>query len=252
MAIRRIQLFFLVTLIGLNFYLFKGTNSLVYAWDYCNGLEYECASSSKGEKMCSGEFICGCMSPQKRVEDGLNNKRSVYYWINIKKCSGRCEENNKYSDYAVCLDQDGNVEDIQMLQNQVEQDVANNQKKDINTGNLGSPDGRVPIQTRSSTDFTCVNNGIKGTSSALGCIPTDINDFAPWFMQIIFGVAGGIAFLLMVYGFILMATSSGDEKKLQGAKETVTSAITGLLVSIFALFIFKLIAVNILRIPGIN
>jgi hypothetical protein len=50
----------------------------------------------------------------------------------------------------------------------------------------------------------------------------------------------------------LIATSSGDEKKVQGAKETITSAITGLLVSIFALFILRLIVVNILHIPGIN
>jgi hypothetical protein len=90
------------------------------------------------------------------------------------------------------------------------------------------------------------------TETALGCVPYTINGFATWLLKILFGIAGGIAFLLMIYGFILMATSSGDEKKLQGAKETVTSALTGLLVSIFALFIFRLIAVNILQIPGIN
>lgn len=96
-----------------------------------------------------------------------------------------------------------------------------------------------------AAELECIN-------TALGCIPPDIDKFAPWFLEIIFGIAGGIAFLLMVYGFILMATSSGDEKKVQGAKETVTSAITGLLVSIFALFLFRLIAVDILKIPGIN
>jgi hypothetical protein len=88
--------------------------------------------------------------------------------------------------------------------------------------------------------------------TALGCIPVGTNDFIKWLLPIIFGIAGGISFLLMVYGFILMATSSGDEKKLQGAKETISSAIVGLLVSIFAIFIFKLVAVNILQIPGIN
>jgi glucose uptake protein GlcU len=71
-------------------------------------------------------------------------------------------------------------------------------------------------------------------------------------MNILFGIAGGISFLLMIYGFILVGTSNGDDKKLQGAKETITSAITGLLVSIFALFIFRLIAVDILKIPGLN
>jgi glucose uptake protein GlcU len=90
------------------------------------------------------------------------------------------------------------------------------------------------------------------TETALGCIPYKIDGFATWFLSFVFGIAGGIAFLLMVYGFILVATSSGDEKKLQGAKETITSAITGLLVSIFALFIFRLIAIDILHIPGIN
>jgi hypothetical protein len=89
------------------------------------------------------------------------------------------------------------------------------------------------------------------TETALGCVPFTVDGFATWFLKILFGVAGGIAFLLMIYGFTLMATSSGDEKKLQGAKETLTSAITGLLVSIFALFIFRLIAVNILQIPGL-
>jgi len=97
-------------------------------------------------------------------------------------------------------------------------------------------------------DPTCDGNGI---STAFGCIPYDPSGFAAKFIQILFGIGGGIAFLLMVYGFILVATSSGDEKKLQGAKETITSAITGLLISIFALFLFRLIAINILKIPGI-
>ncbi len=88
--------------------------------------------------------------------------------------------------------------------------------------------------------------------TALGCVPYTVKGFSTWLLQILFGIAGGIAFLLMVYGFILMGTSSGDEKKLQGAKETITSAITGLLVSIFALFIFRLIAVDILKIPGLS
>ncbi|HOR01804.1 MAG TPA: hypothetical protein PKZ92_00920 [Candidatus Woesebacteria bacterium] len=88
--------------------------------------------------------------------------------------------------------------------------------------------------------------------TALGCVPYTTEGFTVWLLKILFGISGGIAFLLMVYGFILMATSAGDEKKVQGAKETITSAITGLLVSIFALFIFRLIAIDILQIPGIG
>lgn len=96
----------------------------------------------------------------------------------------------------------------------------------------------------------CANG--KEINTALGCIPIDPQKFVGWLLPILFGITGGIAFLLMVYGFIMVATSSGDEKKVQGAKETITSAVIGLIVSVFALFLLRLIAVDVLKIPGIN
>ncbi|MBP9817473.1 hypothetical protein KBC75_01790 [Candidatus Shapirobacteria bacterium] len=95
-------------------------------------------------------------------------------------------------------------------------------------------------------------NGNAGVNTALGCIPVQMDAFVPWLMMYASGIAGGIAFLMMAYGFILMATSSGDPKAIAGAQETVTSAITGLLVSVFAVFILRLIVVGILKIPGVN
>ncbi len=108
---------------------------------------------------------------------------------------------------------------------------------------------KVPDSGDSNNPF----EGCSGTSinTALGCIPVEIKEFVPWLLKGLFGIAGGIAFLLMVYGFILIATSGGDEKKVAGAKETITSALIGLLVCIFSIFILRLIAVNILKIPGI-
>jgi len=94
----------------------------------------------------------------------------------------------------------------------------------------------------------CTNNDL---NTALGCIPVEIGPFVTWLSSWIFGVTGAIAFLMMVYGFFLMATSSGDPKAVAGAKETITSAITGLLVSIFGVFILRLVALNILQIPGL-
>lgn len=89
-------------------------------------------------------------------------------------------------------------------------------------------------------------------NTAIGCIPVKIDDFVTWLLPKLFGIIGGISFLIMIYGFILIGTSSGDPKKVQGAQETITSAITGLLISIFALFILRLVAINILHIPGLN
>lgn len=105
------------------------------------------------------------------------------------------------------------------------------------------------LSTNQVMAFEACGNGVK---TAIGCIPIETEGFISWLLSWLFGVAGGIAFVLMVYGFILLGTSQGDEKKMAGAKETITSAITGLLVSIFAVFILKLIAVNILQIPGLK
>ncbi len=89
-------------------------------------------------------------------------------------------------------------------------------------------------------------------NTALGCIPVKADKFVEWLLPYVFGIAGGIAFLIMVGGFIRMATSKGDPKAVQAAREMIGSAVTGLLVSVFALFILRLIAVDILHIPGMK
>ena len=95
-------------------------------------------------------------------------------------------------------------------------------------------------------------DGNIGVDTALGCVPVEMDKFVTWLLPYIFGIGGGIAFILMVYGFIMMTTSNGDPKAVQGAKETITSAVVGLLICIFAIFLLRLIAVDILKIPGIS
>lgn len=95
----------------------------------------------------------------------------------------------------------------------------------------------------------CFNDG--KTWTALGCIPTnDLNEFAGWLIGKVIFIASGIAFLLMAFGAFQIITSSGDPKKAQAGKETLTSALTGLLFIILSIFLLKLIGVDILRIPG--
>lgn len=86
--------------------------------------------------------------------------------------------------------------------------------------------------------------------TALGCIPITPVGFTKWLLPPLLGITGGISFLLMVYGFILITFSQGDPKKIQGAKETITSAIIGLLLSVFAFTLLRLIIADILKIPG--
>lgn len=103
-----------------------------------------------------------------------------------------------------------------------------------------------------SAQVSCtVDNGY-GVNTAFGCVPVEMDKFIAWLLPYLFGLGGAIAFILMIVGFIQMTMSNGDPKAVQGAKETITSAIIGLLICIFAIFLLHLITVNILQIPGIS
>ena len=86
--------------------------------------------------------------------------------------------------------------------------------------------------------------------TALGCIPTNPQQFIGQILGIAIGIGGGIAFLLILFGGFQILMSAGNPEKLNAGKELVTSAITGLLIIIFSLFILRLIGFTIFQIPG--
>lgn len=87
--------------------------------------------------------------------------------------------------------------------------------------------------------------------TAIGCITTsDPQAFVAWLLARAIGIAGGIAFLLMIFAGLQIITSSGDPEKLKSGKEMLTSAIIGLIVIIFSIFLLKVIGYDILRLPG--
>ncbi len=91
----------------------------------------------------------------------------------------------------------------------------------------------------------------KGAWTAIGCIETESPEkFFNIFLKFGIGMAGGIAFLLILLGAFQMMTSSGNPEQLNAGKELVGSAITGLLLIIFSVFILRLIGFEILGLPG--
>lgn len=93
----------------------------------------------------------------------------------------------------------------------------------------------------------CLSNEI---ATDLGCIPDTPAGFAQKYFQIGLGIIGGVSFLGMVYGMIIIGTSQGNNIQVQKGKKIVTSSIVGLLLAIFSILIIKLIAIDILHIPG--
>lgn len=93
----------------------------------------------------------------------------------------------------------------------------------------------------------------RGVWTALGCIPVeDLNEFIKWVLTNFIFISTGIAFLLMASGAIQILTSSGNPESVKSGGNLITSALSGLLLIIFALFLLKLIGVDILQIPGFN
>lgn len=81
-------------------------------------------------------------------------------------------------------------------------------------------------------------------------IATDPSGFVKTFFGIILSLSGGIALLLIIISGYQLMFSQGNPEKTQGAKETLTSTIVGLLFIIFSLVILQVVGVDILKIPG--
>ena len=98
--------------------------------------------------------------------------------------------------------------------------------------------------------YAQLNTGGCGGDSietAIGCIPVgNTNSFMGWILGWAVGVGGGIAFLLIVYASFMVMTSQGDPARLKAGQELLTSAISGLIMLIFSVFILKFIGVDIL------
>ncbi|KKS95643.1 MAG: hypothetical protein UV73_C0015G0018 [Candidatus Gottesmanbacteria bacterium GW2011_GWA2_43_14] len=112
----------------------------------------------------------------------------------------------------------------------------------------------APICEQVDTQFrtSCKNCFDKGQIwTAVGCISTDLGTFISDFL---YGTglrfAGAIAFLYFLYGAFLYLTSGGNPERVAMGKEVIVSSLSGLLLLIFSLFLLKLIAVDILEIPG--
>lgn len=96
-------------------------------------------------------------------------------------------------------------------------------------------------------------NGDKGINTAIGCIPiTNTNEFVGFILKWAIGIGGGIAFLLIIYAGFMIMTSSGNPERLKAGQELLTSAIAGIIMLIFSVFILRFIGIDILKLPGLT
>lgn len=101
-----------------------------------------------------------------------------------------------------------------------------------------------------TTNKTC-NDGPQNINTALGPINVcDVNSLTGSILKLGIGIGGGIAFIIMLAAVFMIMTSAGDPKRLQAGQELITSALMGLLLIIFSVFLLQFIGVQVLDIPG--
>lgn len=102
-----------------------------------------------------------------------------------------------------------------------------------------------------SSGIFCGTDG-KSINTALGCISVTGTGFVTTLLNFGIGIAGGIAMLLIIFGGFQILTSAGNPERLNEGKELISSAITGLLMIIFSVFLLRIIGINILGIPSFS
>jgi hypothetical protein len=105
---------------------------------------------------------------------------------------------------------------------------------------------------RQFTLLGCITSGTSvgfdNKDGAVGGAPS----FVQALLNVIFSLAGGLAFLYLMYGGYIIITSQADPERLNYGRRLIYGAITGLIITIGSVFIVNLIGSGILRIPGFS
>lgn len=88
--------------------------------------------------------------------------------------------------------------------------------------------------------------------TAIRSISTTPEGFITDIFSFVLAIAGFGAIILIIYSGYLFMTSQGDKERIAGARETITSAIVGLLFIILSFIVLEIIGFDILRIPGLG
>ena len=161
---------------------------------------------------------------------------------NLKKLEQVCEENIlRPEDYAV---DKSNPNTSDPLKPRIPKEVS------IVTG----------ASKKRLEEYNACKNCVKGEGeykdnpgawTAIGCLPTNISSlFKKYIFTIGLGLAGGIGFLLIVWGAFTILISGGNPEAINRGREIIVSAIAGLLLIIFSVLILRIIGVDIIQLPG--
>lgn len=90
------------------------------------------------------------------------------------------------------------------------------------------------------------------TVTDLGCIPNDPIGFVAKFYTIGLSMVGAVAVVFIIYGGYTLLMSNGKPQEIEKGKSYIFYSIAGLLLVVFGFVFIRVIAVDILALPGFN
>ena len=111
----------------------------------------------------------------------------------------------------------------------------------------------LPLATPARAYFNPTGNcGDQAIDTALGCMPVSTEGFTSALLTFLAGTAGAISLIIMLMATIQIMTGGDNAEQVKKGKELFTGAITGLLFIIFSVTLLKIIAGDVIQLPGFN
>lgn len=104
-----------------------------------------------------------------------------------------------------------------------------------------------PLSGRKYSDMGCIE---AASGSFLGADASV--DVVQRLLSLIISITGGVGFFLIMSSALKLLTSRGDPEKIREGKKALTNVILGVIFALFALFIFRFVAADVLHIPGLS
>lgn len=92
--------------------------------------------------------------------------------------------------------------------------------------------------------------GDKQINTALGCLNVETTGFTSTLLGFLAGTAGAISLVIMLAATIQIMIGGNNAEQVKKGKELFTGAVTGLLFIIFSVTLLKIIAGDIIKLPG--
>ena len=120
----------------------------------------------------------------------------------------------------------------------------------LSTFNPSELCNKLIVPEENSQCLTCMQDN-EHVWTAIGCIPIGLaNLISSYLVKLVMSIGGAAGFLVFLYGSYLILTSGDDVERVKLGRKYITSSLKGIILIIFGFLIFRIITVDILKIPG--